>query len=1167
MSEVHIKSETVREYLLGSISDEKLLEEIEDLLFSDSDFCDRVELAEDELINDFVLNKLTRAEEDDFNNALEHNPERRRKLKLTENIREKAVANYPLEKPGIFDSIKSFFSRPAYAGTFGLLLLAALVSVIYFSMPSQQNELALLKDIYKNDRPVNARISGFEYAPYSATRSSDDNAKNRNKLRLIENRLLEAVEGDGNAASIHALGVFYLTQKKFDKAIKNLTKAVELDDQNSRFRNDLGTAYFEFAKNGKPEERLENLARANEEFSEVLEKASDNLDALFNKSDVLQELNLHMEARKSWNRYLKLDKSSKWVDEARQRLEKLNQKENSFKSNDEILKAFLNAVKENNEEKAWQIHNETKGVFNGTALHQQLTKRYLDESENNAKTRSEESLEALKIIGEFEKEKHADFFFADLADYYSNIDQTKIDYLLEAKKSLSAGVDSVKSGKYTDSIESFKKSKVLFLKAGNRIESNIAELWVTEMLPDVGKIEESQNRLNTLVSELEEKKYKVVLPTALYWLGVGKFRQKNFSAGIADRKRGLQIAAENKNQYELNHTYESLALIYNSLGEFNKSVNYLSVASNDNEMVYSNKAQAWRNLTSASQVLEKLNLVSTAIDFANEGLNFSKIHMAKTSAVDFSRREFIRKLSKKRKFDEALRFASEANEIALEKGEAPEHINVIADSFLEKANVESQMGNCFAALKDFEKAFEFYSKLPETTFSLYEVHKGKLLCFRKLNQQNNFQNELKTVLELSEEYRQNIREDDIRQAYFESEQIVYDVAIANALAESKQRGAFAFLEISKARSLLDFIKSEKSIAEIEKDFSAVSKPLSIEEIQKRMPESVQIVQYSLLEDKLAIWVLEKEKFQVFEKNIMLAELEKKILEYRRNILNKEKPETIETLAKEFFELLIPKNLDKEKTLCLVLDKSLHQIPFASLISQRGSYLIEDFPLLYSPSSSVFIVASENAKKKQSREGFLGVGNPRFDREENPNLADLPNAEDETLQIAHYYSNAKKFVGENAVKKEFLDNFENFEVIHFAGHFVANGESSVNSKLVFADESLRSFEFADKKLAKSKLVVLSACETAFEKINKSEGAIGIGRNFLAMGTPIVVASSWKVESEATKDLMIAFHKSRKNNGRSTVEALRHAQIEILKNDKTAAPYYWSAFSSIGGYTEY
>jgi CHAT domain-containing protein len=105
------------------------------------------------------------------------------------------------------------------------------------------------------------------------------------------------------------------------------------------------------------------------------------------------------------------------------------------------------------------------------------------------------------------------------------------------------------------------------------------------------------------------------------------------------------------------------------------------------------------------------------------------------------------------------------------------------------------------------------------------------------------------------------------------------------------------------------------------------------------------------------------------------------------------------------------------------------------------------------------------------------------------------------------------------------------------------------------------------LPKAKLVVLSACETGFERYDKSEGAIGIARTFLALGAPLVVASEWKVDSEPTKDLMIAFHRNRREKKLTTAESLRQAQLETLSRAETRSPFYWAAFSLFGGYANY
>jgi CHAT domain-containing protein len=112
-----------------------------------------------------------------------------------------------------------------------------------------------------------------------------------------------------------------------------------------------------------------------------------------------------------------------------------------------------------------------------------------------------------------------------------------------------------------------------------------------------------------------------------------------------------------------------------------------------------------------------------------------------------------------------------------------------------------------------------------------------------------------------------------------------------------------------------------------------------------------------------------------------------------------------------------------------------------------------------------------------------------------------------------------------------------------------------------------------RLPATRLVVLSACQTGIEQQYRGEGAVGIARPFLAAGVPLVVASLWPVDSDATERLMVGLHRLRARGGGGdhlpTAEALRRAQIELLRgvDGRYRQPYYWAAFTAIGGYAEF
>ena len=443
MGESFKGEDIVREYLLGRVSDETTLEGLEERLFTDEDFCSRVALAEDELVNDYVLGYLNEEDAAAFDAALASNPERRFKLELTRALREKALAasanvskvskvskeSKPMTVmsettktaagdvgPSLVESLKAFFRRPVYAGAFAILLVAILAASVYlFRSGVRTDELAELRAIYGRERPTETRISEFAYAPLAQLRGEPEE-RERGRLRLIENRLIEEKEKSPNARTRHALGVFYLTQGKYADASKELEAASKSDERDARIHNDLGAAYFGLAKTSAKEKRLESLGRALEEFTRATELDGGSLEALFNKSLALQELDLPRQAKESWTLYLQRDSSSQWAEEARKNLARLDDARLRFKTDEKILEEetlrdFLEAYRARDDERARKIHDATKGLLRGPAVAQQLTRRFLAARLGGDEATAKESLAALAFVGAFERARHSEFFF------------------------------------------------------------------------------------------------------------------------------------------------------------------------------------------------------------------------------------------------------------------------------------------------------------------------------------------------------------------------------------------------------------------------------------------------------------------------------------------------------------------------------------------------------------------------------------------------------------------------------------------------------------------------------------------------------------------------------------------------------------------------------------
>ena len=725
---------------------------------------------------------------------------------------------------------------------------------------------------------------------------------------------------------------------------------------------------------------------------------------------------------------------------------------------------------------------------------------------------------------------------------------------------------------YLGAVENFEASRDLFAGLGDAPEAGVAEIWAAQLLSNVGRPEKGGLRLALLISDAERRNYKVLLPPAYYWLAVGAFGRSGLSRTGRDYKTALRLAEAGENAFEVEHAREALARFYSDLGEMEPALTFASGllrGGGGDAPYYRNPRQLWRDLGALADITLRLDLPAASLAFASERLAIAKELSPEGEMVNWSLRTVVSAAEAKGDYGGALGYAGESLRLALARDKTPENTGITAALYLSLADVRSRAGDCPGALADYDRALELYGRPSELSVSSYQIRKGRLLCFRRLGRREEFAAELREVLKLSERYRATIREDSLRQAFFANEQDVFDAAAAEALEARDVRAAFALVEKSRARSLLEFVESGKSVAEVEADFASVARPLSPPEIQAGLPERAQLVQYAVLPDRLAVWVLTRTRFDYVERPVADAELERKVEAYRDAVISKAPADSVARLGRELYELLVPPGLDGGKQLCVVADKSLHRLPFASLVSPSGKYLLEEFALSYAPSASVFVLATANARGRVSGGGerLLAVGDPDFDREENPNLSSLRSAADEARGVAGFYPKSVTMIGGGATKDAFLREFGGAEVIHFAGHFVVNPQSPANSKLLFAGGDLRSHELGAHRLPLASLVVLSACETGVERYDRSEGAVGVARTFLALGAPVVVASGWKVDSEPTRDLMVAFHRGRRERGLTSAESLRRAQLELLGSNERKEPFYWAAFSLFGGYTEY
>lgn len=146
------------------------------------------------------------------------------------------------------------------------------------------------------------------------------------------------------------------------------------------------------------------------------------------------------------------------------------------------------------------------------------------------------------------------------------------------------------------------------------------------------------------------------------------------------------------------------------------------------------------------------------------------------------------------------------------------------------------------------------------------------------------------------------------------------------------------------------------------------------------------------------------------------------------------------------------------------------------------------------------------------------------------------------------------------------NASAYQVVHIASHGVFGG-SAAESFIMTYDELLTMDrlqallgESANRK-APIELLTLSACETA-EGDDRSP--LGISGAALKARAKSAIGTLWPVEDTAAEKVMQAFYADLHARQIGKAEALRRAQVKLLREERYSHPFFWAPFIIVGNW---
>ncbi|QIR41339.1 CHAT domain-containing protein [Tolypothrix sp. PCC 7910] len=309
-------------------------------------------------------------------------------------------------------------------------------------------------------------------------------------------------------------------------------------------------------------------------------------------------------------------------------------------------------------------------------------------------------------------------------------------------------------------------------------------------------------------------------------------------------------------------------------------------------------------------------------------------------------------------------------------------------------------------------------------------------------------------------------------------------------------------------------------------------------------------------------------FRYYKTPISRDEIEKRASRLRRS-LNQDTvlDLTLPQLQKMYDLVVRPEAEDlaasQVETLVFVLDGVLRNIPIAALHDGK-QYLVEKYSIALTPGLQLLAPRSLKQERLGALVGGLSEARSGFEA--------LPNVEQEVKKIKSELP-AEVLINQKFTSSAFQSQIAavSFPIVHLATHGQFSSQADETFILTW-DGKIKVNELSGvlKTVEVSRsnsleLLVLSACETA---AGDDRSALGLAGVAVRSGARSTVATLWRVDDQATAQLMSNFYDQlvkAKQTGISKAEALRLAQIAILKNPDYQSPYFWGAFVLLGNWT--
>lgn len=331
-------------------------------------------------------------------------------------------------------------------------------------------------------------------------------------------------------------------------------------------------------------------------------------------------------------------------------------------------------------------------------------------------------------------------------------------------------------------------------------------------------------------------------------------------------------------------------------------------------------------------------------------------------------------------------------------------------------------------------------------------------------------------------------------------------------------------------------------------------PRQLDETKRLLGPKTTMVSYFVTADKTLAFVISSNSFQAVDIPVKETDF-RAAIEWFRGFPSLRDPQP-ESLKQLHDWLIAPiRHFIKTDELVIVPHGILHYVPFAAL-TDGNHYFGNKHAISLLPSASIL----QSIRRRVGPSGSRVLAVSQSLAEGQPALRYV---DKEAADVARLYHTQPLPTG-RSTKAEFMKRAPAHHTVHIAAHAELNTNSPLFSRILLSPDgddsgAIEVRQVFGMDLARTNLVVLSACQTQLGAQSKGDDVVGLNRAFMYAGASSVIASLWTVDDEATSLLMKVFYGQLKR-GVSKAAALQAAQAATRK--KYPHPYYWAAFVLTG-----